>query len=95
MAHCIDNSNRLPEQLSSSPQTMLTPVANFVAVLTELPAMTVEIVGSDEVVYGTFDLTTVGATVKSGLLTALPARMRYRVTSTGRGRFSINVVVTH
>lgn len=94
MAQFIDNSNRQPELVSSSLQTLLIPSANFVAVLTELPAMTVQLVGDDGVVYGTFNLTTVGVEVKSGLLTALPARIRFLVTSPGRGRFSIRVVIT-
>ena len=94
MANFIENSNRQPELVSTSLQTLITPVANFVATLTELPAMTVELVGDDEVVYGTFSLTTVGVEVKSGLLTALPARMRFRATSPGGGRFNIKTVIT-
>lgn len=94
MANFIENSDRAPELLSTNLQTVITPVANFVATLTQLPAMTVELVGDDEVVYGTFSLTTVGTEVKSGLLTALPAKMRFRVTSAGSGRFTIKTVIT-
>lgn len=94
MANFVDNSNRQPELLSSSLQTVLSPALNFVATLTELPAMTVELVGDNGLVYGTFNLTAVGVPVASGLLTALPARIQFRVTSTGRGRFNIRAVIT-
>lgn len=93
MSNFIENSNRLPEQVESQLKSMITPVANFVATLTDGPATTVQLVGDDEVVYGTFTLTTLNVPVASGLLTALPARMRFRVTG-GTGQFNIKVVIT-
>lgn len=94
MANFIENSDRAPELVGTNLQTMISPVANFIATLTELPAATVNLVGDDGVVYGTFNLTTVGTEVKSGLLTALPAKMRFLVTSAVAGRFNIRVVIT-
>jgi hypothetical protein len=93
MSNFIENSNRAPELLESQLKSLITPVANFVATLTEGAGITVELVGDDEVVYGTFTLTALNVPVASGLLTALPARMRFRVTA-GTGSFNIRVVIT-
>lgn len=93
MANFIENSNRAPELLGTELKSLITPAANFVATLTELPAATVDLVGDDGVVYGTFNLTTVGTEVKSGLLTALPARMQFRVTSAVAGKFNIRTQI--
>jgi len=94
MANFIENSNRQPELVGTNLQTMITPVANFVATLTELPAATVDLVGDDGVVYGTFSLTALNTPVSSGLLTALPARMQFRVTSAVAGRFNIRTQIS-
>jgi hypothetical protein len=93
MANFIENSDRAPEYLESNLKTLITPAANFVGRLLTGPAATVQMVGDDAVVYGTFTLDTVGENVESGLITALPARMRYSVTSgPNSGRFTITVV---
>jgi hypothetical protein len=94
MANFIENSNRAPELLETSLKSLITPVANFVGTLTALPAATVEIVGDDDVVYGTFNLTALNTEVSSGLLTALPARMKFRVASAVAGLFNIKIVIT-
>ena len=94
MANFIENSNRQPELVGTNLQAMITPAANFVATLTELPAATVDLVGDDGVVYGTFTLTALNTPVPSGLLTALPARMRFRVTSGSAGRFNIRTQIS-
>lgn len=93
MANFIENSNRAPELLETSLKSLITPVANFVGTLTALPAATVEIVGDDDVVYGTFTLDTLFQEVESGLITSLPARMKFRVTSAVAGLFNIKVIV--
>lgn len=93
MANFIENSNRAPELLETNLKSLITPVANFVGTLTALPAATVEIVGDDDVVYGTFTLDTLFQEVESGLITSLPARMKFRVTSAVAGLFNIKVVV--
>lgn len=93
MANFIENSNRAPELLETNLKSLITPVANFVGTLTALPAVTVDIVGDDDVVYGTFSLTDVGVEVESGLLTALPAKMRFRAYPGSAGQFNIKVVV--
>ena len=94
MANFIENSTRAPELLDTSLKALLVPAANFVGTLTALPGATVDLIGDDGVVYGTFTLTTVGAEVESGLLTNLPPRMRIAVTSgPNSGRFNISVGV--
>lgn len=93
MANFIENSNRSPELVGTSLQSLITPVANFVATLTSLPGMTVELVGDDGVVYGTFTLDTLNEEVKSGLITNLPARIQFRAASPGSGKFNIRVVI--
>ena len=93
MANFIENSNRAPELLGTELKSLITPAANFVATLTALPAATVQLLGDDGVVYGTFTLDTVNQEVESGLITALPPRMQFRVTSPVAGLFNIKVVI--
>ncbi len=93
MANFIENSNRSPELLGTDLKSLITPAANFVGTLTALPATTVELVGDDNVVYGTFTLDTVNQEVESTLLTNLPSRMYFRVTSPVAGLFNIKVVI--
>ena len=93
MSNFIENSNRAPELLESNLQSLITPVANFVATLTAGAGLTVEMLGDDGVNYGTFTLTALNVPVGSGLLTAFPARMQFRVTA-GTGSFNIKVVIT-
>lgn len=93
MANFIENSNRAPELLGTELKSLITPTANFVATLTALPAATVQMVGDDGVVYGTFTLDTLHEEVESGLITSLPARMQFRVTSAVAGLFNIKVVI--
>jgi len=90
MAHYIQTSENSPERLESALKTLLIPAANFVGMLTQGTATTVDLVGDDGVVYGTFTLDTINQPVSSGLLTALPRRMRFSVTS-GTGKFVIEV----
>ncbi len=93
MANFIENSNRLPEYVDSSLKTLITPVANFVATLTAGNYAVVSLIGDDGVTYGTFTLDTLDQEVESGLLTALPARMRASAQA-GTGVFNIKVVIT-
>jgi len=93
MANFIENSNRLPEYVDSSLKTLITPVANFVATLTAGNYAVVSLIGDDGVTYGTFTLDTLDQEVESGLLTALPARMRASAQA-GTGSFNIKVVIT-
>lgn len=93
MANFIENSDRAPELLESNLKTLITPAANFIGRLLEPGRATVQMIGDDSVVYGTFTLDTVGEDVESGLITALPAKMRFNVTSgPGTARFRITVV---
>lgn len=91
MSNFIENSNRSPELVESSLKSLITPVANFVGVLTALPAVTVDLIGDDELVYGTFVLDTVQQQVKTGFITNLPARIRFAARSGSTGRFTITV----
>ena len=93
MSNFIENSNRAPELVESNLKSLITPAANFIATLTAGAGLTVELLGDDEVNYGTFTLTALNVPVSSGLLTAFPARMRFRVTA-GMGSFNIKVVIT-
>jgi hypothetical protein len=93
MANFIENSSRAPELLESSFKTLITPAANFIAKLTTPGTAVVELLGDDEVVYGTFSLDTFNEEVESGLLTALPSKMKFNVTSgASSARFTITVV---
>lgn len=93
MANFIENSDRAPELLESNLKTLITPAANFVGRLLETGRVTVQMRGDDDVVYGTFTLDTANEDVESGLLTALPARMRFNVISgPSTARFRITVV---
>ena len=93
MANFIENSDRAPELLESNFKSLITPAANFVGRLLEPGTATLQLLGDDGVVYGTFSLDTVGEDVESGLLTALPAKMRFNVTSgSSTARFRITVV---
>lgn len=93
MANFIENSNRTPEYVESNLKTLITPAANFVGRLTAGETATVQLVGDDDVVYGTFTLDTLNEEVESGLITALPARMRFNVTGSSLdSRFTIIIV---
>lgn len=93
MANFIENSDRAPELLESNLKSLITPAANFVGRLLEPGNATVQLLGDDGVVYGTFTLDTVAQDVESGLLTALPAKMKFNVTSgPSTARFRITVV---
>jgi len=93
MANFIENSDRSPELLESNLKTLITPAANFVGRLLEPGRATVQMIGDDGIGYGTFTLDTVAEDVESGLLTALPAKMRFNVISgPGTARFRITVV---
>lgn len=94
MANFIENSDRAPEYLETNLRTLITPAANFVGRLLTPGTATVQMVGDDGVIYGTFTLDTVNEDVKSGLITNLPSKMRFNVTSgPSSGRFSITVVI--
>lgn len=90
MANFIETSNKAPELVESALKTLLIPTANFVGTLTSGSATTVQLVGDDNLVYGTFVLDTLNTPVKSGLLTSLPNKIKFLVTS-GTGRFTIEV----
>lgn len=93
MANFIENSDRSPELLESNLKTLITPAANFVGRLLEPGRATVQMLGDDGVGYGTFTLDTVNEDVESGLITALPTKMRFNVLSgPGTARFRITVV---
>lgn len=93
MANFIENSNRLPEYVESTFKTLITPTANFVATLTGGNYAVITLLGDDGLTYGTFTLDTLNEEVESGLLTALPARMRASAEA-GSGVFNIKVVIT-
>ena len=88
MAVTIANSNPSPEYLESVSKSILVPAINFVATLTRGGPVTVEIVGPDDTVYGTFVLDTINQPVSSGLITNLANKLRYRITA-GTGAFTI------
>ena len=93
MANFIENSDRAPEYLETNFKTLITPAANFIGRLLTPGVAVVQMLGDDGVGYGTFTLDTVGQDVESGLITALPAKMRFNVTSgPNSGRFTITVV---
>lgn len=93
MANFIENSNRAPEYVESNLKTLISPAANFIGRLTAGGTAVVQLVGDDNVVYGTFTLDTINQDVESGLITALPARMRFNVASSSLdSRFIITVV---
>lgn len=93
MANFIENSNRTPEYVESNFKTLISPAANFIGRLTAGGAAVVQLLGDDGVGYGTFTLDTVNQDVESGLITALPARMRFNVVSSSLdSRFTIIVV---
>ena len=90
MANYIGNSSKAPELLESSLKTLLIPVANFTGTLLSGGVTTVDIVGPTGTVYGTFVLDTPNVPVPSGLITNLPAQLRFAVTA-GTGIFRIEV----
>jgi len=93
MANFIENSSRAPELVESNLKTLITPAANFIAKLVTPGTAVVQLVGDDGVVYGTFTLDTLNEEVESGLLTALPSKMKFNVTSgASSARFTITVV---
>lgn len=90
MANYIENSTRTPEMVESTFKSIITPVANFIGTLRSGGTTVVDLVGDDELVYGTFTLDTINQVVKTGLLTNLPARIKFVVVS-GNGRFTIEI----
>lgn len=93
MANFIENSNRIPEYVESNLKTIITPAANFIGRLTAGVSAVVQLLGDDGIVYGTFTLDTINEDVESGLITALPPRMRFNVVSAPLdSRFTITVV---
>ena len=90
MANYIENSSRTPELVEATFKSLITPVANFVGTLRSGDTTVVDLVGDDNLTYGTLTLDTHNQAVKTGLLTNLPARMKFAVVS-GNGRFTIEV----
>ena len=90
MAHFIQTSDNGPELVESQFKTLLVPAAYFQAVLTQGAATEVDLVGDDGVVYGSFTLDTIDQQVRSSLVTPLPKRLKFVVTS-GTGKFRIAI----
>jgi hypothetical protein len=88
VAVAIANSNPTPEYLESAFKSIQIPAINFVGTLLSGGPITVDVVGPNNAVYGTFTLDVVNQQVSSGLLTNLPVQLRYNVVS-GTGKFTI------
>lgn len=86
----VNLSKNLPpgELLTDKFKYVTSPVINFVAKLYSGNPTIINIVGNDNVVYGTFSLDTVNESVSSGLITNLPPALKYDVVS-GDGNFQI------